>query len=226
MQNLLLRSALITSSKLLFAFVGIKVFVRPHLDYGDILYDQAHNASFYQKLQSLQCNACLVVTGTLGVSSKKKLYQKVDFESLQQCCWYRKLCSFYEIFKNENPRYFFNIIPTRSPSYITRNHDNHNFFKNSFFPSIIIESKNPDPNLRNSDTFKTIILKFLRPSPNSVFKFQNHQEIKFETRLRLGLSHLCEHKIKHSFQDVLNPLCKWGFGVLAYNQTPLFHLQQ
>ena len=27
------------------------------------------------------------------------------------------------------------------------------------------------------------------------------------TRLRLGLSHLREHKFKHSFQDTLNPIC-------------------
>ena len=34
------------------AFLTIyKAFVRPHLDYGDILYDQAYNASFHQKLE-------------------------------------------------------------------------------------------------------------------------------------------------------------------------------
>ena len=27
-----------------------KAFIRPHLDYGDILYDQAYNMSFHQKL--------------------------------------------------------------------------------------------------------------------------------------------------------------------------------
>ena len=85
---------------------------------------------------------------------------------------------------------------------------NHNFFKNSFFPPTIIEWNNLDPNLRNSDTygtFKNAILKFIRPSPNSVFECHNPQGIKFLTRLRLGLSHLREHKFKHSFQDLLNP---------------------
>ena len=28
--------------------------------------------------------------------------------------------------------------------------------------------------------------------------------------LRLGLSHLSEHKFKHSFQDSLNPTCSFG----------------
>ena len=34
-----------------------KAFIRPHLDYGDILFDQAYNMSFHQKLESIQYNA-------------------------------------------------------------------------------------------------------------------------------------------------------------------------
>ena len=191
LQNLLPRSALITL---------YKAFVRPHLDYGDFLYDQARNASFHLKLESIQYNACLAITGVIRCSSREKLYQELGFESLQQRRWYRKLCCFYKIFKNESTRYLFNIIATRNPFYITRNHTNiplfktnHIFFKNSFFPSNIIEWNNLDPKLRNSDTygtFKNTTLKFLRPSPNNVFKCQNPQGIKFLTRLRLGLSHL------------------------------------
>ena len=126
----------------------------------------------------------------------------------------------YKIFRNESTRYLFIIIPTRNSSYITRNHaniplfkTNHNFFKNSFFSSTIIEWNNLGPNLRNSGTFKSTILKFIRPSPNSVFKCHNPQGIKFLTRLRLGLSHLREYNCKHSFQDSLNPLCKCNLEV-------------
>ena len=214
LQNLLPRTALITL---------YKAFVRPHLDYGDIIYDQAHNAYFYQKLESLQYNACLAITGAICSSSREKLYQELGFETLQQLRWYRKLFSFYKVFKNESPRYLFNIIPIRNPAYSTRNHvniplfkTNHNFFKNSFFPSTIIEWNNLDPNLRNSDTyetFKNVILKFIRPSPDSVFECHNPQGIKFLTRHHLGLSNLREHKFKHSFQDSLNPLFNCGAEV-------------
>ena len=38
----------------------------------------------------------------------------------------------------------------------------------------------------------------------------NPKGIKLITRLRLGLSHLREHKFKHSFQDTINPLCNCG----------------
>ena len=32
-------------------------------------------------------------------------------------------------------------------------------------------------------------------------------------RLRLGLSHLREHKFKHNFQETLNPLCNCAHGI-------------
>ena len=34
--------------------------------------------------------------------------------------------------------------------------------------------------------------------------------MKLLTILRVGLSHLREHKFKHSFQDTLNPICSCG----------------
>ena len=34
-----------------------KAFVRPHLDYGDQIYDEAYNESFHEKLESVQYNA-------------------------------------------------------------------------------------------------------------------------------------------------------------------------
>ena len=90
------------------------------------------------------------------------------------------------------------------------------FLKTLFFPSTIIEWNNLDPNLKNCDTygtFKNTILKYMRPSPSSVFQCHNPQGIKFLTRLHLGLNYLFEHKFKYSFQDSLNPLCKCSIEV-------------
>ena len=53
----------------------------------------------------------------------------------------------------------------------------------------------------------------MRPSPNSVYNCHNPKGLKFITRLRLGLSHLREHKFKHSFQDTINPLCSCGLDI-------------
>ena len=40
-----------------------KAFVKPHLNYGDILYDQPNNESLCKKFESIQYNAALVITG-------------------------------------------------------------------------------------------------------------------------------------------------------------------
>ena len=72
--------------------------------------------------------------------------------------------------------------------------------------------------------------KFIRPSPNSVFNCHNCKGIKYLTRLRLGLSHLREHKFKHSFQDNLNPFCFCDLNVEAsmhfFLYCPLFTNQR
>ena len=61
--------------------------------------------------------------------------------------------------------------------------------------------------------FKKIILQFIRPSPSSILNCHNLKGVKLLTRLRLGLSHLRDHKFKHSFQDSLNPICNCGTDV-------------
>ena len=47
-----------------------KTFVRPHIDCGDILHDQAFNLPFYQKLVSIQYSACLPTAGAIRGTSK------------------------------------------------------------------------------------------------------------------------------------------------------------
>ena len=39
-----------------------KSFIRPHLNYGDVIFDQAYSKSFHESLESLQCNASLAIT--------------------------------------------------------------------------------------------------------------------------------------------------------------------
>ena len=46
-----------------------KAFIRLHLDYGDIIYGQLNNESFSQKIESIQYNAEIVITGNImGIS--------------------------------------------------------------------------------------------------------------------------------------------------------------
>ena len=56
LQKALLRMVLITM---------YKAFVRLHLDYGDMIYDEAYNEIFHQKFESIQYNACLALLGAI-----------------------------------------------------------------------------------------------------------------------------------------------------------------
>ena len=56
----------------------LQSFYETHLDYGDITFDQALNSSFFEKLESVQYNACLVLNRT-----KEKLYQELGLQSLK-----------------------------------------------------------------------------------------------------------------------------------------------
>ena len=62
------------------------------------------------------------------------------------------------------------------------------------------------PNIERYSVFKYIILKVLRPPPNSVNNCRNPEGIKCVIGLHLGLIHLREYKFKHSFQDSANPM--------------------
>ena len=69
------------------------------------------------------------------------------------------------------------------------------------------------------------MLKFIRPSRNSVFNCHNCKEIKYLTRLRLGLSHLRQHKFRY-----VNPFCSCGLDVDTnthfFLYSPLFTNQR
>ena len=129
LRNILPRTTLVTI---------YKAFIRPHLDYGDVLYDQAFNNSFKEKLESVQYNVFLALTGAISGASKEKICQELELESLRdrRCC--KKLCLFYKVLKNKNPKFLFSLIPTRRLLYSTQNIHNihllntkHNFFKDS-----------------------------------------------------------------------------------------------
>ena len=60
-------------------------------------------------------------------------------------------------------------------------------------------------------------MDFIRPSLNSIFNIYNPYGIKLLTRLRLGLSHLNEHKFKHGFNDIINPTGICGVDIESIN---------
>ena len=58
--------------------------------------------------------------------------------------------------------------------------------------------------------FKKELLKFITPEPNSTYNINDTKGLKLLTRLRLGLSHLGDHKFRHNFQNYVSPMCYCG----------------
>ena len=98
-------------------------FIRPHLDYCDIIHDQPNNEGFCTKIEHLQCNAALAITGATKGTSQTKLCKELGLESLKFRRWFRRLWTFLKIKTSGKPEYLFNLIPTGQHSYNTRSLD-------------------------------------------------------------------------------------------------------
>ena len=119
-------------------------------------------------------------------------------------------------------KYLTDLIPKRKIGYNIKNRNKSFFncrtesFKNQFFPYAIDAWFSLDPSVINSNSlevFKSKLLAFIRPVQRSIYNVFNPQGLKFLTRLRLGLSHLNEHRFRHNFKDCINPLCSCSLEV-------------
>ncbi len=182
-----------------------------------MIYDQPHNETFCRDIESIQYKAALAITGAIQGTSREKLYQELGLESLCDRRRYRRLVYFFNIVHGNCPEYLSELLP---PKILSRNpqranlfyedHSNSNFYSNSFFPFCIKAWNQLGPELRNSASisiFKASLLKFYRPKPAPIFNVLDPGGLKLLSRLRVGLSHLRDHKFRHNFFDTINPLC-------------------
>ena len=211
-----------------------KSYIRPHLDYGDIIYDHPGNSTFVRKLESIQYNACLAITGCFRGTSQEKLYSELGLESLADRRYSRRMIFFYKILNNLAPSYLRNYLPARLVAPGNRRTRNSIYplnirterFRNSFYPYCISQWNILDGRIRDLpsvSTFKKAIFEFLRPKPSPVFGARDNQGVVFLNRLRLGFSHLNEHKFRHGFRDTLDPFCACRTNSIENSQHFLLH---
>ena len=83
-------------------------------------------------------------------------------------------------------------------------------FCKSFFPNSIKCWNNLDPAIRNVPSlslFKKRLLDIIRPPKKEIFGLTDRQGLKWIFQLRVGLSPLKSHKLKHNFSDTINDTC-------------------
>ena len=74
-----------------------KTLIRTHLYYGDTIYDQLSNASFSDKIESVQFNAALANTEATKGTSRVKLYRELRLEKLNSRRWTRHHFHYYKL---------------------------------------------------------------------------------------------------------------------------------
>ena len=153
-----------------------KLYVRPHLDYIDVVYHN-QNSSLMSGLESIQYAAALAVSGTWQGTNTDKLFEELGWESLAQFVLIFpliRLCLFYKIMNNSTPECTRSYLPTfkqnpydlRRPSVFAEEQTNTNRYSNSFYLYCIKAWNNLDPTLRNLPNIsqlKKALQQLIRP---------------------------------------------------------------
>ena len=189
----------------------------PQINDGDIIYDQSQNESFCEKLESVQYEAALSITGAIQGTSREKIYQELGLESLKSRRWYKRLSCMFEIMKEEAPNYLINLVPkcetktrTRKETIVYPLSTAEKIVSSTlFFPSTLNDWFNLDLKIRNSESisiFKSRLLSFIRPVQTNIYNIFDPKVLTFLTCLRLDISDLNERRFCQNFQDCLNLL--------------------
>ena len=200
-----------------------KLYVRPHLDYGDIVYhkhDQEMHLSFTQQLEQVQYNAALVVTGAWTGTSRQRLLDELGWETLDDRRRYRRLCHFFSLSKSKTPDYLFQEIPEqrvtecdlRSIRYFEQDISRTKQHSDSYFNNTLYEWNQLDRAVQESPSiavFKNNLLQVIRPVRKPVYNICDIPDVKLLTRLRVNFSSLNEHRFRHNF-ECLSPMCICG----------------
>ena len=181
-------------------------FVRPNLEYGDIIFDKPNNESLKSRMESIQYKAWIEITKAIQGISRERLYRELGIDSLSDRCWFRKLTFL-------SPPYLTKYVNLRSTSNCqTRSANKNNLqefscrtksFKHSFFPFCGKEWNKLDNTIRDAESikqFKSMLKNFLSLNQRSLFSIHDPVGVKLLTRLRLQFSHLNKHKFRHNFK--------------------------
>ena len=155
-----------------------------------------------EKLELVQYKAGLAITGAMQGTSRDNIYQELGSESPKSRRWYKRLSCMIKVMKEETPNYLIGLVSKFETSIRKRNSGpafnyRTDFFKYSFFPSTLNDWFDLDLNIKNSESisiFKSRSFSFIRPVQTKIYNIFDPKGLTYLTWLRLGLSHLNEHR--------------------------------
>ena len=194
-------------------------FIRPLLEYGDVLWD---NCTQYEKdeLDKIQNEAARIATGATKLISLFALSNEIKWESLDERRRKHKLTLFYKMNSNLCPTYLSSLVPQTINStsrYNLRNASDlqtikarTNLYYNSFLPSTVrawnnlpLEAKQ----LQSVNSFKYYLKKDTVSVPKYYYTGKRKIQI-LHTRLRTNCSSLNLDLFTRNISD--SPMCTCG----------------
>ena len=196
-----------------------KLYVRPHLDYCDIIYhkhDLDLKLDFTKKLESVQYSAALPVSGAWKGTNTDRIYEELGWEPLYYHRWQRRLTHFYKLITTHSPSYLYEyVLQCREVSYNLRpnsNYENYPIrtesFSHSYFPYCVREWNQLDPQIKSQPSislFKKKLIELIRPNKRSVYKVVDLKGVQLLTQLRVKFRDLREHRFRYNF--FVTPVC-------------------
>ena len=206
-----------------------KSLVRSHLDYCDIIYHIPSQinmpplgislSTLMEKVEKIQYQAALSITGAWKGSSRSKLYEELGWESLSDRRKCRRILQLHKIIDNKTPSYLKTKLPptrrTFLPAVFRENRCRSNRYSNSFFQdaikfwNIVISDFELFPTFQQ---LKDHMLSLIRPSRRSIFGIHDPVGIHYLFQLRLCLSPLLSHKSRYNFADTQSDRCSCNDG--------------
>ena len=182
-----------------------KALARSHLDYCDIIYHIPSKQDLFgvtlnslmEKVERIQYQAALVVTGAWRGSSCSKLYDELGWESLSDRRWCKRILQTHKIMINKAPLYLNDKLPPlRRPLY-SQNHSNtfHEIrcktfrYMHSFFSDAITSWNKVTTHFHNIPSvgiLKDHLISLIRPEKKSIFGIHDPLGLRYLFQLRVG----------------------------------------
>ncbi|KAK3105198.1 hypothetical protein FSP39_019583 [Pinctada imbricata] len=179
-------------------------FVRPILEYGDIIWDGT-TLQLKQRVEQIHLEAARIITGATKLTNIGKLLDETGWDTLSKRREKHKIITFHKIFHKESPTYLQSLIPPRGNqihSHNTRGQNNLNTvlcktqqYNRSFLPSVISSWNNLPEEIRSNPN-PLVLKSFLNKDMIKIPSFYNcgtRRNQILHTRLRLGCSSLYDH---------------------------------
>ena len=196
-------------------------FIRPLLEYGDIIWDSP--GDLLHPLETIQLNAARIVIGATARSRTKGLYKETGWEPLSKRREHHRLTLLYKILNGKAPDYLVDLVPgliQQRTRYLLRNRDHIdppparlNVLANSFFPHTIRVWNELDRAVKNLPSVSAFKAHHARGLPirNTLYYYGGRLEAAIHARMRIGNSPL-KADLCNTLHVIASPECPCGTG--------------